>query len=70
MTAVLVWGLGEVWVLGCPSSSSYDPGKGVGVTSCAGACRRYVHVGNDQLRVSQLGRADQLLQMRFYQSLW
>ena len=39
------------------------------VTSCAGACRGYVDIGNDQLRVSQCGRDGQLLQMRFYQSL-
>ena len=44
--------------------------QGREVTSCAGACRGYVDVGNDQLRVSQRGRDGQLLQMRFYQSLW
>ena len=31
------------------------------VTSCAGACRVYVDVGNDPLRVSQRGRDGQLL---------
>ena len=34
------------------------------------ACRGYVDVGNDQLRGSRRGRDGQLLQMRFYQSLW
>ena len=43
--------------------------QGREVTSCAGACRGYVDVGNDQIRVSQRGRDGQLLQMRFYQSL-
>ena len=34
--------------------------QGREVTSCAGACRGYVDVGNDQLRVSQRGRDEVL----------
>ena len=44
--------------------------QGNKLTSCARDCWGYVDVGNDQLRVSQRCRDGQLLQIRFYQSLW
>ena len=44
--------------------------QGRNVTSCARSCWECVDVGNDQLRISKLGRNGQLLQVRFCQSLW